>query len=598
MTKEQETLRSADVLWIALAVALLAGLAEVGVRLLQHNIFGGRVWVSQHFVWMGPVSLAALTMVAALALVAGSRILRRAVPVRVALAVFIFLGIAGPMLSVGRLHRAAMLIVALGIAVQSARLLSARSRFIRKHARPAAVASSAVVLLLAGFIFGRQALAERRGLAALPPSTGDAPNVLLIILDTVRAASMSVYGYHHPTTPNLEEIAAEGTVFEHAWSTSPWTLPSHSSIFTGRFAHELSADLVTPLDETFPTVAEHFRDRGYVTAGFAANLLYTTREVGLSRGFVHYDDYPLSAAVLATSSSLGRLLAGQVAAALGSDQKLVRRSGESMTNTFLSWARQPRDRPFFAFINYFDAHAPYLPPDSLAGRFGPRRSGRALHDLSNREHWTAAEIDAERAAYDEVLADLDGQLGRLFDGMRELGMLDNTIVLISSDHGEQFGEHGLMDHGNSLYRPLLEVPLIIRFPARVPAGERISTPVSLRDIAVTLVDLADQHPSPFPGTPLSSLWSGGEQPPSPVLSEVREGIRTVPWLPLAKGDMQSLVADDHHYIRDGAGTEEVYHIDDVAEASDLSHETDVVLSLRSLIARLVGETYSGSAAGH
>jgi arylsulfatase A-like enzyme len=518
---------------------------------------------------MAPVALTVVFMTAALLLVAGARLLRRDIPLELALTVFAFLALAGPAVASGRLHKLAMLLVALGIAVQSARLLAPRVRRAIPGMRRLAVGLGVVVLLLAGQVFGRQAWAEHRGAAALPPARLDSPNVLLVVLDTVRASSLSLYGYERPTTPVLDRFAAGGAVFEHAWATSPWTLPSHASIFTGRFAHELSADLVTPLDETFPTLAEHFRDRGYLTAGFAANLIYTTAEVGVARGFIHYDDYPVSAPMVANSSWLSRTLAGRLRDGLGRDQKMVRRSGASMTDRFLRWVGRPRERPFFAFINYFDAHAPYIPPAELAGRFGPERTGRAMHDLSNREHWTAEEVAIERDAYDAVLVGLDRQIGRLLDGLRQQGALDNTVVLITSDHGEQFGEHDLMDHGNSLYRSVLEVPLVVWYPPRVPAGLRIDTPVSLRDTAITLSDLAGATPSPFPGTSLASLWSDAVGVPSAVLSEVREGIRTAPWLPLARGPMKSLVADEHQYIQNGDGAEELYRLSDRAESTNL-----------------------------
>lgn len=192
-----------------------------------------------------------------------------------------------------------------------------------------------------------------------------------------------------------------------------------------------------------------------------------------------------------------------------------------------------------------------------------------MHDLSTRRDWSAAEIDSERAAYDGSIAWLDSELGKLFEALGARGRLDNTIVVVTSDHGEQFGEHGLMDHGNSLYRPLLEVPLVIVWPGRVPAGVRVDTPVSLRDLPATITDLVFGQPT-LPGRSLAGLWDDSSMIPSPLLSELQEGIRSPEWLPVARGDLESLVVDDHHYIRNGDGREELYDLSaDPEERRDL-----------------------------
>jgi arylsulfatase A-like enzyme len=174
--------------------------------------------------------------------------------------------------------------------------------------------------------------------------------------------------------------------------------------------------------------------------------------------------------------------------------------------------------------------------------------------------------------------------------MEESGVLDNTVVMVTSDHGEQFGEHGLMDHGNSLYVPLLEVPLVVHYPDEVPAGVRIETPVSLRDVAITLADLAGAEPAPFPGTSLASLWTDDPATPSPIYSEVREGIRPVPWLPLAKGPLSSVLHGDFHYIMNGDGTEEFYDLsrdpDELIDLSDSARAQIALKAARTTLSRL------------
>jgi arylsulfatase A-like enzyme len=363
-------------------------------------------------------------------------------------------------------------------------------------------------------------------------------------------------------------------------------LPSHASIFTGRLAHELTTNFVTPLDTRDPTIAEHFRDRGYATAGFVANLIYTTREDGLARGFLRYEDHPVSLRAAINSALLTRSIAHRFRK-FGRNDKLVRKSAATINDSFLAWLDRPRERPFFAFLNYFDTHGPYLPPDSLAGRFGPRRTELAYHDLSNREAWTPQQIAAERAAYEGMLAYLDGELGRLFAELERRGLLDNTIIVVAGDHGEQFGEHGLMDHGNSLYSPLLRVPLLIRYPGRVPTGLRIQQPASLRDLPATLVELSGAAPASFPGASLSRMWNTPDPVGAPLFAEVRDAIRPNPWLPIAKGDLRSAVADGYHYIENGDGSEELYYlVDDPAELRNLSGEEQtrpILERMRSLV---------------
>jgi arylsulfatase A-like enzyme len=189
--------------------------------------------------------------------------------------------------------------------------------------------------------------------------------------------------------------------------------------------------------------------------------------------------------------------------------------------------------------------------------------------------YSSEEVETLMAAYDGAIAYLDHQVGLLFDALERRGLLENTLVIITSDHGEQFGEHGLMTHGNSLYLPLLHVPLVISFPSRVPAGKRVFEPVTLRDIPATVMDLVkfDGAP-PFPGDSLVQYWNGERFPgrsATTLLSEVNKGINQVEWLPVMKGDMKSLVMEGIRYIKNGDGREELYDFEnDPAEERDLA----------------------------
>ena len=390
-----------------------------------------------------------------------------------------------------------------------------------------------LVFVLAGFVFGGDWLKRHRESGRPSPSAA-APNVLLIVLDTVRADHLSLYGYDRPTTPALERWARRGILFSEARATAPWTLASHASLFTGRWPHELGVRWMTPLGTTVPTLAEHFGSRGYATAGFVANLIYCSYDTGLDRGFTHYEDYVLERLMALRTASLidqavtelsalsGLVDAGpfrSLRAAIGRSffPREQRKDAGAINRAFVGWLSQRPEpaRPFFAFLNYMDAHSPYVLPPGAAHRFGLKPESRDDFQLLNR-HWDS--IDKLRLApryralradsYDNCIAHLDEGLGKLLDELAGRGVLDRTLVIVTSDHGEGLGEHGLFDHGESLYRTEIRVPLLIVPPAAPRTRGVVSQAVSLRDLPATIVELAGQGTgSPFPGRSLSRLWA-------------------------------------------------------------------------------------------
>ena len=187
------------------------------------------------------------------------------------------------------------------------------------------------------------------------------------------------------------------------------------------------------------------------------------------------------------------------------------------------------------------------------------------------------------------IAYMDDALGTLFREMRARGVLDQTLVIVASDHGEAFGEHTLHGHGNSLYRPELHVPLVVRYPARVAAGTRVSAPVTLRDLAATALDAGGAAPGshPIPGASWLALLHRGAAG-SAVVSEVSAGVNTEPSHPVSRGAMKSLITDSAHYIRNGDAVEEVYHWTvDPAESRDVAKTAlgpSVISLLRAALA--------------
>ncbi len=506
------------------------------------------------------------------------------------------------LLALPGLHPLALGVLAAGLAVQTLRWRIPQTT-IRSLILKSVGWLAALVSVFAMGALGVPRFLESQAVGNLPIPQPNAPNVLLIVLDTVRADSLSLYGYSKPNTPNLEQQAKDGVLFTRAIATSSWTLPSHASMFTGHLPNDLSVDWVRPLDATYPTLAEILRERGYRTAGFVGNLVYGRENMGLARGFIHYDDYPISVGQVVLSSALTRTISNNktLRRVLGYHDMLNRKSAKQINTAFLDWLERQGANPYFAFLNYFDAHEPYLPPKSFAEQFGPKRVNLNFDYLgaevvrADKHEMSPAEIEAEIAAYDGAIAYLDDQLASLFDTLNARGDLNDTLVIVVSDHGEQFGEHGLFDHGNSLYWPVLHVPLLILFPGRVPAGTTIHDTVSLVDLPATILDLAGlENTSLLPGQSLASHWrdpdSAQNKYPAPAIAQVSEAPGLAEHYPAARGDMLSSVLGSYHYILNGDSQEELYNLDrDSQELSNLTtnaQSMDTLAQLRDVLMSL------------
>jgi arylsulfatase A-like enzyme len=591
--------RFSEVLTIAVWFGLATGTIHVLLAVINRYIRNHLLMVGPQMFWMTPLSYALIFAVfgAVPAVLAGlqSRIevRRRVVPV------FAGLGVFSLLLPFPQLHKLAGGLIAAGVGLQVGRAMATRPDWWASVMRRTIVRGTIVLLIIGAVSEAWPRAVERYALSRLPAPPDKKPNVVLIVLDTVRAQSLSLYGYSRPTTPGLDQLAREGVTFDFAMSTSPWTLKSHGTMFSGLYAEEFEGDFERPVRFRTPFLAGELSQRGYVSGGFVANLPYTTRESGLARGFTHYDDYHLSVNQLylhswITHTPLVRNLAHSRSArdlwnAISRPQldfdfnrfnagTYGRRPANVITSAFLDWQAE-QDRPFFAFLNYFDAHGPYRAPQDFQKRFAlPER--RLL------------------GFYDAAIAYVDSEIQRLIEELRKRGQLDNTIVIITADHGEQIGDHGLNEHGNSLYKQLLHVPLLIRYPPVVPQGLRVTNVVTLRDLPATLAQLVGLGGAQFPGTSLAEYWSSARttQGGSPVLAELSNVIRPDPATPAALGPMQSVFDEQFHYIRRGDGVEELYaYREDPAEVSDLS-KTDVgrqrIPQLRRLLESAVSRSNS------
>lgn len=486
----------------------------------------------------------------------------RVVSFRVAAFTLSFLAFLSLLFLIPGIASYSLVLLAGGAAVQASRLMNTHKLSLARGCRLTLPWLLFLGVGSAAWGLGIPRILEARGRSALPIPRPGAPNVLLIVLDTVRAESLSAYGFKEPTSPWLEQFARSAVTFNHALSTSPWTLPAHATLFTGRAPHELSADWESALDHTYPTLAEIFAARGYLTGGFVANYDYASGRTGLDRGFLSYDDHTAIKNIAGhtydsrsrTSSSFGRLGTSRVRRIL---DNLGHKNAPALNREFLKWLTRREERPVFAFLNYYDAHSPYRSPNSYDAKF-----------RSDGDPRTQARLDA----YEGCIAFLDDQLRDLFRELEQQGFLRNTLVVITSDHGEQFGEHGLARHGNSLYRPVLEVPLMIALPESVPGGTRVDNAVSIQDVPSTIVDLAGiTLPERMPGHSLKRFWADQTgHTAQPVLSQVSAAIRQPRWLNSA-GPMVSVVENGLHYIKNfGRNKEELYDfINDRGELRNL-----------------------------
>lgn len=535
--------RRSIVLSVAFAAAAVAAAAFVVRVLFIRYLAQDFANLSRDYLWMTPLGY--LLLFAAVAVPVGvvARFLepsRAAYAATWAFTTLVVFDFMMPFTVIGRFP--AFVLAAGAGTLVARRAMAAWDRLPR-----VATASGALLLapLFVAGLFGKGTGDAPQGSAA-----AGAPNVLLIILDTVRADELGTYGYSRPTTPSIDSLAARSVVFESAIATAPWTLPSHGGMFTGRYAATLNADYKAPLDRRDSTLAEMLGRRGYETVGVVGNVAYASWESGLARGFHEYFDFQRSFEQVMKSTHLGRTdMSNQVfrASTLRQVAGAVRRlelqetprpplapnTAEYITDTFLGWhAARDTTRPYFAFLNYYDAHDPYTPIEPYRARF---RSG------------TDGNEDV-RDLYDAEVNYLDQHLGRLIANLEAQGALRNTLVIVTADHGEHFGERNQMGHFNSIYAPLLWVPLIMRFDGRIPAGQRVAGEVSLRDLGATILDLAGLKAA-FPGTSLAGRWAGAPGQTSPAVASYnvvrREGLEVI------ENGMLSMVRDGWQYILTG-----------------------------------------------
>lgn len=592
-----------DVLTVACWCGTLFGFIEganlVIRRRISHMPTGEYTWTE--LLWMPPMVAVFTLVIVALGIIAVDWVVRaRGALLRLGPWLLVTLATYGAIRSLRPgIASWAVLVLAVGVGVAFARISASRLQRIRRAARwQIPLALGAFALWAVGVPRFRQ-YQEQRSRASLPAIAADAPNVLLIIWDTARALSLSLYGRDRRTTrrttPELEEFAKGGTVFEHAFATSPWSLPSHASLYTGRDAHEIHINRNIPLDDTYPTLAEVLSRHGYVTAGFTGNLFYGSRDFGIARGFGWYDDEaPTTAAKLAAAWSLTRRVLAQWRRNEGNHEEIVHRPADHVTVKLLQWLDRRGTRPFFASVNYFDAHEPYLAPAPYNLAFSE----------SQPRYWEGAQRPEDprvlrelQTAYETCILYVDSELRRLLDALRARRVLDNTLVIVTADHGEQFGDHGvhLFGHERSLYASVLRVPLVVVFPKRVPGGVRRADVVSIRDIPTTIIDaLGLPERDRFPGISLLRYASGNvseAEAATPRLAHLRPNKFYPAEMDWANREQHrfSVTSGSLQYLINASGQEELYDfVRDPWETQDLSKDSTYAPALKRFRAVIDG----------
>lgn len=404
------------------------------------------------------------------------------------------------------------------------------------------------------------------------------PNVFVFLLDTVRQDALGCYGHPAGPTPNMDAVAADGVRFDQAVSTSGWTLPAVASLMTGTWPTLHGAlgkgVVLTPIREEFPTAAEVLRSAGLETIGIA-NAAFVSPMVGLDRGFDVFDhrySYNWDA----------------------------RRADETI-DVALDELRQRRSKSGFYFIHLFDAHLDYDPPRELAAKYTagrleptPPLNLDAVLGMQGGEDGKAPpstdDVGYVRGLYDAEVNFIDIHVGRFIDKLKSLALYDKATIIITSDHGEEFWDHGGFEHGHTLYDELVRIPLIIKLPAAIePASRVVEAQVRLLDVMPTVFEiLSVNQPETFLGESLMSIIAGASDT---KLSALCESI-------LYGAPSIALRGPQYKYIMtladDGTGKDKLYDWhEDPLELNDLSDEMpQVSAELRAELLELQGANLS------
>jgi arylsulfatase A-like enzyme len=408
------------------------------------------------------------------------------------------------------------------------------------------------------------------------------PLVLVITLDTLRSDHLGCYGYSRPTSPNLDAIAKQSTLYQHARSVAPWTLPAHASLFTGLYpfehgartyhiedVHAPGAFNVSPLNPQHQTLAESFQQAGYRTAAFVANKAFLHQKFQADQGFEVYQNQ--------------RVYADEINAQA------------------FAWIDQNREQPLFLFLNYMDTHRPFNTKarPGFLGKDIPEISKQTfdrLYDevLGSDGPVAKSLLEDVRDQYDLAIANLDEQIGLLRSFLDERGLWDPALVLITSDHGEFFGEHRLIEHSKDVYEPVLRIPLLLKGPGQV-AGQVEPRPISLVHLPRILLQHAQLWQDDDPAWQQAHPWPSDRILVQNWYTRMKD-LRS-PWGPRFDRVRMALYEDGYKYIQSSDGKHELYRLSaDPEENHNLvAAEADRAANLAAKLQALLASRSAGEA---
>jgi arylsulfatase A-like enzyme len=420
--------------------------------------------------------------------------------------------------------------------------------------------------------------APEHGAAARPP------DLMLVVLDTVRSDHLSVYGYERKTSPELARLVQRGRLFERAWSTSSWTAPAHASLFTGLLpaAHHTTQESWTLPSELY-TLAEILRDSGYDTVGIVGNPVLS-HERQFDQGFATWIETWHTAE--------------------GDDRTEDERAAQAVKHLL---ATRDARRPLFLFVNLIGAHSPYDSCGDLCGAFGADpeakpRSNQWLAWYLKLVHFGPEQLEHLRALYDAEILQVDHILGEITSALDGAGLIRSGLLVVTSDHGENIGDHGHMDHLFSLYESTVRVPLVLVGPRFVSAGTRDAFPAQLQDVFPTLLGVSGAEPARWSSNQAIDLRDGQARMKRPLLLEYYKPVQA---LSLAlrftpenlrhefdrfRRRLRAVVADDWKLIVDSDGHEELYDLardpDELVDRAQDAAESERRAQLLSLVEEL------------
>lgn len=369
--------------------------------------------------------------------------------------------------------------------------LAVSLRFLKTRINPAfpLVMLTVCALLVSPvtFLLTRESSYEADAPQAEETTDHDVSHVILITIDTLRKDVLSAYGSERVKTPTIDGVASDGVLFENAYSSSSWTLPSFSSMMTGLpvTVHKTHrADSM--LSDEFTTLAERLRDSGYHTAAIVDNY-FLHPEYNVGQGFLEYDYHPKRQKAI---NSFGATVVNKLFPGFLRHYT----STKELTDISIEWLGENRDRDFFLWLHYYDPHIPYTPPWEYISKEAVKDDGIGYGFYTaatiRSGHFSPNEAQRKwiKELYDAEVRYVDHELGRFIAVLKKYGIYDDALIIVTSDHGEEFWDHGGYEHGHTLYNEVIGVPLIIKFPGEKSGGRRAED-VGTRSIPATVLDV-------------------------------------------------------------------------------------------------------------